>query len=149
MRLLTMRCIPFALCQAWLTVSLSMAGVFFPRPWWAPGLVLFGFYVMSFAAAVIPGLVFKRAYLSDGAFVLELPPYRAPSLITILRRGWTSMLNAMVTTRMFIIMGAAAIWLLTNLPPGVTEASGGSLAGGIGRFFQPLDPYTCTPTEHH
>ncbi len=138
MRLLAMLCIPFALCQARLTVFIFMAGVFFPRPWWAPGLVLFGFYVMSFAAAVITGLVFKRAYPSDGVFVLELPPYRAPSLTTILRRGWTSMLNFMVTTRVFIIVGAAAIWLLTNLPPGATEASGGSLAAGIGRFFQPL-----------
>ncbi len=138
MRLLAMLCIPFALCQARLTVFIFMAGVFFPRPWWAPGLVLFGFYVMSFAAAVITGLMFKRAYPSDGAFVLELPPYRAPSLITILRRGWTSMLTFMVTTRVFIIVGAAAIWLLTNLPPGATEASGTSLAAGIGRFFQPL-----------
>ncbi|WP_399231030.1 ferrous iron transport protein B [Synechococcus sp. CS-1332] len=138
MRLLAMLCIPFALCQARLTVFLFMAGVFFPRPWWAPGLVLFGFYLISFAAAVITGLVFKRAYPSDGAFVLELPPYRAPSLSTILRRGWTSMLNFMVTTRMFIIVGAGAIWLLTNLPPGVTEASGGSLAAGIGHLFQPL-----------
>ena len=138
MRLLAMLCIPFALCQARLTVFIFMAGVFFPRPWWAPGLVLFGFYVMSFAAAVITGLVFKRVYSSDGAFVLELPPYRAPSLTTILRRGWTSMLNFMVTTRVFIIVGAAAIWLLTNLPPGATEASGSSLAAGIGRIFQPL-----------
>jgi ferrous iron transport protein B len=138
MRLLAMLCIPFALCQARLTVFLFMAAVFFPRPWWAPGTVLFGFYLLSFAAAVITGLVFKRAYPSDGAFVLELPPYRAPSLITILRRGWTSMLNFMVTTRVFIIVGAGAIWLLTNLPPGATEATGTSLAAGVGRFFQPL-----------
>ena len=138
MRLLAMLCIPFALCQARLTVFIFMAGVFFADLWWAPGLVLFGFYVMSFAAAVITGLVFKRAYRSDEAFVLELPPYRAPSLATILRRGWTSMLNFLFTTRVFIVVGAAAIWLLTNLPPGAAEGSGGTLAAGIGQLFQPL-----------
>lgn len=138
MRLLAMLCIPFALCQARLTVFLFMAGVFFPRPWWAPGLVLFGFYGMSFLAAVITGLVFQRAYPSEEAFVLELPPYRSPSLATILRRGWTSMLNFLVTTRVFIIVGAAAIWLLTNLPPGAGEGSSRSLAGSIGHLFQPL-----------
>ncbi|WP_396095027.1 MULTISPECIES: ferrous iron transport protein B [unclassified Cyanobium] len=138
MRLLAMLCIPFALCQARLTVFIFMAGVFFPRPWWAPGLVLFGFYGMSFAAAVITGLVFKRAYPNDEAFVLELPPYRTPSLTTILRRGWTSMLNFLVTTRVFIIVGAGAIWLLTNLPPGAAEGSGRTLAAGIGHLFQPL-----------
>jgi ferrous iron transport protein B len=138
LRLLAMLCIPFALCQARLTVFIFLAGVFFPRPWWAPGLVVFGFYGMSFAAAVITGLVFKRAFPGDGAFVLELPPYRAPSLGTILRRGWTSMLNFMVTTRVFILVGAAAIWLLTNLPPGTGGGSGQSLASGIGQLFQPL-----------
>jgi len=33
-----------------------LAGVFFPKPWWAPGLVLFSFYLMSFLAAIITGL---------------------------------------------------------------------------------------------
>jgi ferrous iron transport protein B len=138
MRLLSMLVIPFALCQARLTVFLFMADVFFPRPWWAPGLVVFGFYVLSFVAVVITALLFKRAYPSREAFVMELPPYRAPSLPTILRRGWTQMLNFMVTTRSFIVMGAAAIWLLTNLPPGAVQGSGATIADWIGEFFQPL-----------
>jgi ferrous iron transport protein B len=138
MRLLSMLVIPFALCQARLTVFLFMADVFFPRPWWAPGLVVFGFYVMSFVAAIITGLIFKRAYPSQEAFVLELPPYRSPSLSTILRRGWTQMVNFMVTTRSFIVLGAAAIWLLTNLPPGAVQGSGATIADWIGGVFQPL-----------
>ncbi len=115
-----------------------MAGVFFPRPWWAAGLVVFGFYLMSFVAAIITGLVFKRVFPSREAFVLELPPYRNPSLRTILRRAWSSMVNFLATTRLFIVLGAAAIWLLTNLPPGAIQGSGHTIADGIGRFFQPL-----------
>jgi ferrous iron transport protein B len=138
MRLLSMLVIPFALCQARLTVFLFMADVFFPRPWWAPGLVVFGFYVLSFVAVVITGLLFKRAYPSQEAFVLELPPYRTPSLSTILRRGWTQMVNFLATTRTFIVLGAAAIWLLTHLPPGAVQGSGGTIADGIGGLFQPL-----------
>jgi ferrous iron transport protein B len=138
MRLLSMLVIPFALCQARLTVFLFMADVFFPRPWWAPGLVVFAFYVLSFVAVVITGLLFKRAYPSQEAFVLELPPYRTPSLSTILRRGWSQMLNFMVTTRSFIVLGAAAIWLLTHLPPGAAAGSGATIADWIGGLFQPL-----------
>lgn len=138
MRLLTMLCIPFALCQARLTVFIFMAGVFFPRPWWAPGLVVFGFYLLSFLAAVITGVVFKRAFPSREAFILELPPYRAPSISTILRRAWTAMLNFLVTTRVFIVVGAAMIWLLTNLPLGAVQGSGQTIADGIGKVFQPL-----------
>jgi ferrous iron transport protein B len=137
-RLLTMLVIPFALCQARLTVFVFMAGVFFPRPWWAAGLVVFGFYLMSFVAAIITGLVFKRVFPSREAFVLELPPYRNPSLRTILRRAWSSMINFLATTRLFIVLGAAAIWLLTNLPPGAIQGSGHTIADGIGQFFQPL-----------
>lgn len=137
-RLLTMLVIPFALCQARLTVFVFMAGVFFPRPWWAPGLVVFGFYMLSFVAAIITGLVFKRVFPSREAFVLELPPYRSPSLATILRRAWVQVLNFMATTRVFIVVGAAAIWLLTNLPPGAVSGSGATFADAIGRLFQPL-----------
>ena len=137
-RLLTMLVIPFALCQARLTVFVFMAGVFFPRPWWAPGLVVFSFYVLSFVAAIITGRVFKRVFPSREAFVLELPPYRSPSLVTILRRAWAQMLNFMATTRVFIVVGAAAIWLLTNLPPGAVSGSGATVADAIGRLFQPL-----------
>jgi ferrous iron transport protein B len=146
-RLLTMLVIPFALCQARLTVFVFMAGVFFPRPWWAPGLVVFGFYLMSFLAAIITGLVFQRVFPSREAFVLELPPYRSPSLVTILRRAWSQMLKFMATTRLFIVVGAAAIWLLTNLPPGAVQGSGATLADGIGRLFQPvLGPIGMNPS---
>ncbi|MFN7677646.1 MAG: ferrous iron transport protein B, partial [Cyanobacteriota bacterium] len=138
MRLLAMLCIPFALCQARLTVFVFLAGVFFPRPWWAPGLVLFAFYLLSFAAAVITGLLFQRVYPSREAFVLELPPYRSPSLMTVLRRGWTSMLNFFVTTRLFIIVGATAIWCLTHLPPGAVAAGQPTWAEAIGRLLHPL-----------
>ena len=138
MRLLAMLCIPFALCQARLTVFVFLVGVFFARPWWAPGLVLFSFYLLSFAAAVITGLIFKRVYPSKEAFVLELPPYRTPSVTTVLRRGWSSMLNFFVTTRVFIIVGATAIWFLTHFPPGAIEAGQPTLAEGIGRLLHPL-----------
>jgi len=145
MRLLAMMVIPFALCQARLTVFVFMAAVFFPKPWWAPGLVVFGFYLMSFAAAIITGLLFKRAYPNREAFVLELPPYRKPSLHTMLRRAWREMNNFMVTTRVFIVAGAALVWLLTNLPPQGAGA-GPTFASRIGSFFDPLlAPIGMTP----
>jgi ferrous iron transport protein B len=102
--------------------------VFFPRPWWAPGLVLFSFYLLSFVATLVTGLIFKRVYPSNEAFVLELPPYRSPSLTTVLQRGWNSMAYFLRNTRLLIIIGSAAIWLLTHLPA----------ADAIGHLFEPL-----------
>lgn len=138
LRLLAMMVIPFALCQARLAVFVFMAGVFFPRPWWAPGLVVFAFYVLSFLAAIITGLLFKHAHPHREAFVLELPPYRRPSPRTVLRRAWGEMLRFLVTTRSFIVVGVALVWLLTNLPPGSGAGGGASFADLIGGLFQPL-----------
>ncbi len=137
-RLLAMLVIPFALCQARLAVFVFMAGVFFPRPWWAPGLVVFAFYVLSFLAAIITGLLFKHAYPHQEAFVLELPPYRRPSPRTVLRRAWGEMIRFLITTRSFIVVGAALVWLLTNLPPGSGAGGVASFADRIGGLFQPL-----------
>ena len=108
--------------------------------------MVFGFYLMSFGAAILTGLLFKRVYRGDEAFVLELPPYRNPSLRTILRRAWMQMLNFLVTTRTFIVLGAAAVWLLTNLPPTAAAGEGLTLAARIGGLFQPLlAPIGMTP----
>ncbi len=137
-RLLSMLVIPFSLCQARLAVFVFMAGAFFVRPWWAAGLVVFGFYVMSFVAAVLTALLFKHVYRGREGFVLELPPYRTPSLDTMLQRAWQQMVNFFFTTRQFIVIGVIAVWLLNNLPPGVDPLSGLSLSGMIGRIFQPL-----------
>jgi ferrous iron transport protein B len=138
MRLLAMLVIPFSLCQARLTVFVFLAGVFFPRPWWAAALVLFGFYLLSFVAAILTALIYRRALPGKEPFVLELPPYRAPSLRTMLQRAWRETRSFTVTTRGFIVVGAAAIWLLTHLPPGSATGTVPSLADAIGRLFQPL-----------
>jgi len=138
MRLLAILVIPFALCQARLTVFIFMAGIFFPKPWWAPGLVVFGFYLLSFAAAIITALIFKRTYPSREAFVLELPPYRRPSLRTMLKRAWMEVGQFAFTTRRFIVLGAALVWLLTHLPAGAAQGGQATSAQWIGHLFQPL-----------
>ncbi|NQV10859.1 MAG: ferrous iron transport protein B [Cyanobacteria bacterium] len=137
-RLLTMLVIPFSLCQARLAVFVFIAGAFFARPWWAAGLVIFGFYVMSFVAAALTALLFKGVYPSREAFVLELPPYRRPQLEAMLKRAWLEMTRFFFTTRRFIVLGVIGIWLLNNLPLGVDPFSGQSLAGQLGTLFQPL-----------
>jgi len=137
-RLLAMLVIPFSLCQARLAVFVFMAGAFFARPWWAPGLVIFGFYTMSFLAAVLTALLFRHLYPSREAFVLELPPYRLLSLRTMLKKASREMGNFFITTRPFIIVGVIVIWLLNHLPLGVDHFSAQSFAGQIGQLSQPL-----------
>lgn len=130
LRLLSMLVIPFSLCSARLNVFLFMAAAFFPARQGA--LVIFGLYLMSFFAAVLTALVFKGRFPSSEPLVLELPPYRLPTLPQVLSRAWAEVKHFWFWSRRFIIFGVVAVWLLNNLPLGVEPASSLSLSE-IGR----------------
>jgi len=136
LRLLTMLIIPFSLCSARLNVFLFMAAVFFPPR--LGGLVIFGLYGMSFLAALLTALLFRGRFESNEPLVLELPPYRLPTLGQILGRAWAEMRHFWFWSRRFIIIGVVAVWLLNNLPIGVEPASNLSLAGRLGSLMEPL-----------
>jgi ferrous iron transport protein B len=136
LRLLSMLVIPFSLCSARLNVFLFMAAVFFPPR--IGGLVIFGLYLMSFAAAMLTALLFRGRFPSNEPLVLELPPYRLPTPGQMLNRAWSEVKHFWLWSRRFIIVGVVAVWLLNNLPVGVEPASSASLAGQLGSLTQPL-----------
>ena len=136
LRLLSMLIIPFSLCSARLNVFLFMASVFFaPR---IGALVIFGLYVMSFAAAILTALLFKGRFTSREPLVLELPPYRFPTVRQMLSRAWLEVRHFWFWARRFIIFGVIAVWLLNNLPFGVEPASAQSLSGLLGTALVPV-----------
>lgn len=136
LRLLSMLVIPFSLCSARLNVFLFMAAVFFPPR--IGGLVIFGLYLMSFAAAMLTALLFRGRFPSNEPLVLELPPYRLPTAGQVLSRSWSEVKHFWLWSRRFIILGVVAVWLLNNLPVGVEPASSASMAGRLGQLMQPL-----------
>jgi ferrous iron transport protein B len=139
LRLLTMLVIPFSLCSARLQVFIFITAALF-SPSHAP-LVLFSLYLMSFATAILTALIFKRKLKSTDPFVLELPPFRLPTLRQLWLRGWQEVRHFLNRASKFIIMGVVLVWALTHLPPGVAEASPQSFAGLLGRLLSPvLDP---------
>jgi ferrous iron transport protein B len=136
LRLLTMMVIPFSLCSARLQVFIFITAALF-TPKHAP-LVLFSLYLMSFATAILTALLFKRKFTNVEPFVLELPPYRLPTLMQLWLRGWQEVRHFLHRASKFIIIGVVLVWALTHLPPGVAEASPQSLAGILGHWFAPV-----------
>ena len=136
LRLLSMLVIPFSLCSARLNVFLFMSAALF-----APGqgaTVIFSLYLMSFAAMILTAALFKGSYSSNEPLILELPPYRFPTLRQMLNRAWCEVRHFWFWSRRFIIFGVVAIWLMNNLPLGVPPASAGTLSGMLGQALQPL-----------
>ncbi|ADE12520.1 ferrous iron transport protein B [Sideroxydans lithotrophicus] len=136
LRLLTMLVIPFSLCSARLQVFVFItAALFSPK---AAPVVLFSLYLFSFAAAILTALLFKRSFQNNEPFVLELPPYRFPTVRQMLLRGWLEVKHFLRRATQFIIAGVVLVWLLTHLPTSAAPASADTLAGMIGSVLHPI-----------
>jgi ferrous iron transport protein B len=139
-RLLAMLAIPFSLCSARLQVFLFfIAAVFSPRsaPW-----VLFSLYLMSFNIAFFSAWLWgTKARRDPDPLIMELPPYRLPTLSFLLRQSMRESGHFVRSAGGFIVLGVALVWLLTHMPQGVTPASNESWAGQIATVMAPLfDP---------
>ena len=148
LRLLTMLVIPFSLCSARLQVFVFItAALFSPK---AAPVVLFSLYLFSFAAAIVTALLFKKSFQNNEPFVLELPPYRFPTVRQMLLRGWLEVNHFLRRATQFIVAGVVLVWLLTHLPPSAAPASAGTLAGMIGSLLHPLfDAHRHQRSTHH
>lgn len=139
MRLLTMLVIPLSLCSARLQVFIFMIAALFTAQH-AP-IVLFSLYVMSFITMFLTAVLFQGRYKNAEPFILELPPYRFPTLRQIVLRGWQEVRHFLTRASKFIVIGVVLVWMMTNYPTNVPPASVGTLAGQVGAFFAPvLDP---------
>ncbi len=136
LRMLSMLVIPFSLCSARLNVFLFMSTALFAPD--QSSKVIFSLYLFSFAAALLTAALFKGQFPSQEPLVLELPPYRFPTMKQILIRAWCEVKHFWIWSRKFIIFGVIAIWLLNNLPTDVPTASAQTLSGMIGQALQPL-----------
>ena len=144
LRLLSMLVIPFSLCSARLQVFVFItAALFTPK---SAALVLFSLYLFSFASAILTALLFKRYFPSTEPFVLELPPYRFPTLRQMVLRGWHEVYHFIHRATKFIVAGVVLVWFLTHLPPSAAPASADTWAGIIGAWLHPLfEPVGITP----
>lgn len=110
LRLLTMMVIPLSLCSARLQVFIFISAALFSAK--AAPLVLFSLYLFSFGTAFLTAMLFKGKYASQEPFVLELPPYRFPTLRQMILRGWHEVRHFLNRASKFIIAGVVLVWVL-------------------------------------
>ena len=110
-RLLTALLVPFVSCTARLPVYVLLAAALFPG---LEGAVVLALYATSVAAVFAVGVVLRHT--ERAPFVLELPPYRRPSLRTV----WTQTRQrsaAFIRKAGSVILGASiAVWFLLAIP---------------------------------
>ncbi|MBI5838427.1 MAG: ferrous iron transport protein B [Candidatus Eisenbacteria bacterium] len=123
-RLTTIMVAPFMSCSARLPVYALLIGAFVPNRWVGivtlPGIVLFSLYFLGILAAVGVAWVLKRTVLRGGKplYVMELPPYRAPSwrsiVITVRERSALFLRKAGTV----ILAISVVLWFLATYPRG-------------------------------
>ncbi|WP_297595872.1 ferrous iron transport protein B [uncultured Cetobacterium sp.] len=115
-RRLTAAMAPFMSCGARLPVYGLFTAAFFGAK---AGLVVMSLYVLGIAVAILTGLILKnfKMFKAEGkALLIELPPYRVPSLRVILK-STLSRTGSYLKKATTIIMGMLMIlWALTYFP---------------------------------
>lgn len=114
-RLLTMLINPFMSCSARLPVYLVLAAAFFPNN---AGTVIFSMYLIGIALAVIAALIFKRTLFKtkEAPFVMELPPYRIPTLNSTIKHMWHKGQQYLKKMGGIILVASILIWALGYFP---------------------------------
>lgn len=115
-RLTTMFVLPLISCGARLPIWLLLVPAFFPKGWRAP--MMFAIYFTGIALALCLALLVRRTVLKgeESPFVMELPPYRVPTLrgalTKMLERGWMYLKKAGTV----ILAVSIVLWALSTFP---------------------------------
>ena len=147
-RMATIFVTPFMTCSARLPVYVLLIAAFIPNePFMGTFLnkragVLILLYALGVAAAIMTAFILKRTLLKaePSTFLMELPPYRLPSLqslgLRLLDRGKIFLLRV----GKIIFAVTIALWILTQFPRtelGPPEIEQSAL-GQIGHVIEPV-----------
>jgi ferrous iron transport protein B len=123
-RILTAMMVPFMSCGARLPVYILITGIFFAEK---AGLMVFWMYFIGIALAITVGLLLKNTLFrakKESPFVLELPPYRIPTLKAVWFHMWEHTSSFIKKAGSLILLISLLIWLLLSIPVGATAAGG-------------------------
>lgn len=136
-RISTMLALPFISCSARIPIYALFTAVFFVSN---QAEITFGLYILGMIVAIIVARLLKRTAFSEESapFIMELPPYRLPTLKSAGLHMWERG-SLFIKKAGTIILGTSIIvWLLGNLPPGVEEGSVQSIIGMFGNIIAPI-----------
>ncbi len=136
-RLTTMLINPFMLCGARLPIFVLLVGAFFTA---YQGLVMFSMYLLGILVAIAAAFVLRKTILKgeSGHFVMELPPYRLPTVSGVIIHMWERGRMFLTKAGTIILGVVVVVWFLSSMPWGVEYASADSWIGHIGSFIAPV-----------
>ncbi len=145
-RFLTYLAVPLMPCSARLPVYTLLIATFIPSETALGGLVglqglaMFLLYFLGlFAALMVTALVSstKKDLGGDLPFVLEMPPYRVPSWVPLLRHSWNRCKHFVTKAGSIIFAVTLVVWVLGYFPNYGADLSESWLAS-LGKIIEPI-----------
>ncbi len=117
-RILTMIITPFMSCSARLPVYVLLISAVFPKH---QGIVLFAIYFTGIVLAIGTALIMKKVAFAKKTvpFVMELPPYRIPTLRNTSLHMWHKAQQYLKKMGTVILVASILIWALGYFPRNV------------------------------
>jgi ferrous iron transport protein B len=114
-RILTILINPFMSCSARLPVYILIIGAFFPEH---PSSMLFLIYGIGILLAATVALIFKKTIFKseEAPFVMELPPYRLPTLKATIKNMWYKGSQYLRKMGGIILIAVIIIWAMGYFP---------------------------------
>ncbi|MCM1005817.1 MAG: ferrous iron transport protein B [Prevotella sp.] len=114
-RLLTILITPFMSCSARIPIYVLLCGIFFPEH---AALVFFSLYILGIIVGILTAKLLRKFWLKkdDTPFVMELPPYRIPTMRSTLRGMWEKAQQYLKKMGGIILVAAIVIWALSYFP---------------------------------
>jgi len=136
-RILTILVNPLMSCSARLPVYILFASAFFTRN---QSLVIFSLYILGIILAIFVAKVFKHIFFKGevAPLVMELPPYRVPTIRNVLLSMWTRSSLFIKKAGTIIFLAVVLVWILSSLPLGAQYAGENSLIGKFGKVIAPI-----------
>ncbi len=146
-RLATILIAPFMTCSARLPIYFLIIAAFIKeRPFLGPFLgtqaaALLGLYALGFLAAIVTARLLKSSVLKSERtpFMLEMPPYRMPTLRSLGLRMYDRSKVFLRRAGTVILTCAVVLWILAHVPlqNGKPPEISDSVAGMIGHAIEP------------
>ena len=117
-RITTLLVTPFMICGAKLPIFALFIAAFFSKSSTQATMTMFAFYLISVILALFSGWVFKKTLFKSelGYFVMELPPYRVPTLKSLLLKMWERGWMYLKKAGTIILFVSVLIWAGLTFP---------------------------------
>ncbi len=121
-RIITVLINPFVSCSARLPIYVLLIGTFFGAH---AALVLSAVYLLGILVAVFTAKMLRRFFFKQDVspFVMELPPYRVPTMKNTARHMWWKARSYLKKMGGIILIGSIAVWALNYFPHHSLESS--------------------------